>query len=66
MIIDCHGHFTNGPPKLGAWRKAQLAAIGDSASAPKPADLKITDDEIRALIERLRNKQLHESEAEPV
>jgi 4-oxalmesaconate hydratase len=51
VIIDCHGHFTNGPPNLSAWRKAQLASIDDPANAPKASDLKLTDDEIRVLIE---------------
>ncbi len=50
MIIDCHGHFTNGPPELPAWRKAQLAAIDDPAKMPGKSDLKISDDEIRTII----------------
>ena len=60
MIIDCHGHFTNGPPKLGAWRKQQLVAIDDPASAPKASDLKITDDEIRSLIQNGQLKMQRE------
>ncbi|MFM2289499.1 MAG: hypothetical protein RL684_2642, partial [Pseudomonadota bacterium] len=51
MIIDCHGHFTTAPPALRAWREKQLASADDPASSPKPSDLVITDDEIRAAIE---------------
>ncbi len=50
MIIDCHGHFTNGPPELPAWRKAQLNAIDDPSKMPVKSDLKISDDEIRSII----------------
>ena len=57
MIIDCHGHFTTAPPQLGDWRDRQVAAVGDPSSAPDPADLVITDDElqesIRASVRRL-------------
>ena len=51
MIIDCHGHFTTVPRTLHAWREKQLANINDPANTPKPGDLKISDDEIRAAIE---------------
>ncbi|KRF22285.1 amidohydrolase family protein [Phycicoccus sp. Soil802] len=51
MIIDCHGHYTTAPAPLEAWRNAQVAAIGGPGSAPDPAALRITDDEIRASIE---------------
>lgn len=52
MIIDCHGHFTTVPrATLFAWRDKQLAAVNDPANAPKPSDLKISDDEIRSAIE---------------
>src|SRR5215472_9061266 len=50
MIIDCHGHFTTAPKTLHAWRKRQLDAVNDAASAPKKSDLVITDDEIRSVI----------------
>ena len=46
MIIDCHGHFATAPPQLGDWRDRQVAAVGDPSSAPDPADLVITDDEL--------------------
>ena len=51
MIIDCHGHYTTAPPALEAWRKRQIAAIGDPARSPSRAALAITDDEIRASLE---------------
>ncbi len=52
MIIDCHGHYTTAPPQLEEWRKQQLAGEKDPASAPKPSDLKISDDELRESIEK--------------
>jgi 4-oxalmesaconate hydratase len=55
MIIDCHGHFTTAPQELHAWRKKQLAAVGDPANQPKPSDLQISDDQIR---EAITNGQL--------
>jgi 4-oxalmesaconate hydratase len=51
MIIDCHGHFTTSPKTLHAWRRKQLDGVQNPASAPRPSDLIITDDEIRAAIE---------------
>jgi 4-oxalmesaconate hydratase len=51
MIIDCHGHYTTAPPALEAWRKAQIAAIGDPSKTPSRASLSISDDEIRASLE---------------
>jgi 4-oxalmesaconate hydratase len=51
MIIDCHGHFTTAPKSLRDWRERQLACANDPANAPKKAELKITDDEIRSAIE---------------
>ena len=47
MIIDCHGHYTTAPKALEAWRNRQIAGIKDPAQAPKVADLKISDDELR-------------------
>ena len=52
MIIDCHGHFTTAPKTLHAWRKRQLDSIDDPANAPTPADLRISDDDIRDAIEQ--------------
>jgi len=60
MIIDCHGHFTTAPKTLHAWRKRQLDAINDAASAPEKSDLVITDDEIRAAIEGAQLKTQRE------
>ena len=51
MIIDCHGHYTTAPKALEAWRNRQIAGIKDPAQAPKVADLKISDDELRESIE---------------
>jgi 4-oxalmesaconate hydratase len=51
MIIDCHGHYTTAPKALEAWRNRQIAGIKDPAAAPKVAELKISDDELRESIE---------------
>ena len=51
MIIDCHGHYTTAPKALEAWRNRQIAGIKDPAQAPKVAELQISDDELRELIE---------------
>src|SRR6478609_6852844 len=51
MIIDIHGHYTTAPAALGVWRDRQVAALQDPALAPSPADLNISDDELRESIE---------------
>jgi 4-oxalmesaconate hydratase len=51
VIIDIHGHYTTAPKALEAWRNQQIAGLKDPAVAPKAADLKIGDDEIRETIE---------------
>jgi 4-oxalmesaconate hydratase len=51
MIIDCHGHFTTAPRSLHAWRARQVETADEPANAPRAADLKISDDEIRAAID---------------
>jgi len=51
LIIDCHGHYTTAPPALGAWRDQQIAGLNDPSAAPNPADLKISDDQLRESIE---------------
>ena len=51
MIIDIHGHYTTAPKALEAWRGRQVAALADPALAPSPADLRISDDELRESIE---------------
>jgi 4-oxalmesaconate hydratase len=51
LVIDCHGHYTTEPPELSAWRKQQIAAIGDPSQAPKPDALEISDDQLRQSVE---------------
>jgi 4-oxalmesaconate hydratase len=51
VIIDIHGHYTTAPKALEAWRGRQVAALADPALAPSPADLRISDDELRESIE---------------
>jgi 4-oxalmesaconate hydratase len=60
MIIDCHGHYTTAPPALEAWRKRQIAALDDPARSPRPEDLAIGDDEIRASLEGAQLKMQRE------
>jgi 4-oxalmesaconate hydratase len=50
MIIDCHGHFTTAPAQLEQWRNRQIAYANAAGEAPDPAELSITDDELRAAI----------------
>jgi 4-oxalmesaconate hydratase len=50
MIIDCHGHYTTAPAALEQWRNRQIASLTDPASAPAVAELRISDDELRASI----------------
>jgi 4-oxalmesaconate hydratase len=57
VIIDVHGHYTTAPKALEAWRTRQIAGITNPAEAPRVADLRITDDDIRATIEA---NQLHQ------
>jgi 4-oxalmesaconate hydratase len=51
VIIDCHGHYTTAPPQLEEWRNRQIAAFDEGSAAPDPADLVISNDDIRATIE---------------
>ncbi|MEO5671958.1 MAG: amidohydrolase family protein, partial [Ramlibacter sp.] len=51
LIIDCHGHYTTAPKALEDWRNRQIAGIKDASVMPKPAELKISDDELRESIE---------------
>ena len=60
MIIDCHGHYTTAPAAVEAWRKRQIAAIGDSAKAPKRSDLVVSDDELRASLENAQLRMQRE------
>lgn len=56
MIIDCHCHFTTVPQTLNAWRKKQLATDGQVS----PAELSISDDELRESLEGSQVRQLEE------
>ena len=49
MIIDCHGHYTTAPDALEAWRKRQILGIADPSQMPRVSELRISDDELRAL-----------------
>ncbi|MDR0259237.1 MAG: amidohydrolase family protein, partial [Comamonas sp.] len=60
MIIDVHGHYTTAPAALGHWRDLQMAAIKDPRNAPRAADLRISDDEIRETIENNQLKLMRE------
>ncbi|MFJ8002441.1 amidohydrolase family protein [Streptomyces sp. NPDC096310] len=51
MIIDCHGHYTTAPPALAEWRDRQIAGLTDPALAPDPAELRISDEELRRSVE---------------
>jgi 4-oxalmesaconate hydratase len=55
MIIDCHGHYTTAPKELQTYRDGQIAGLKDPAHVPAPAQLHISDDQIR---ESLENAQL--------
>src|SRR5690606_34846061 len=52
MIIDIHGHYTTAPKALEDWRNRQVAGLKDPSVAPKAAELKISDDDIRESIEK--------------
>ena len=51
MIIDCHGHYTTAPSDLRDYRAAQVEGLKDPSYEPIPADLGISDDEIRESLE---------------
>ena len=51
MIIDCHGHYTTAPSALRDYRAAQVEGLKDPSYEPIPADLGISDDEIRESLE---------------
>jgi len=50
MIIDCHGHYTTVPRKLHTWRDHQLAAVTAGSERPQPAELDVSDEEMRQSI----------------
>lgn len=60
LVIDCHGHYTTAPEALNDWRNAQIASVKSSAPAPKVADLKISDDDIRQTIEENQLKLMND------
>ena len=51
MIIDCHGHYTTAPTALRDYRAAQVEGLKEPGFEPLPADLGISDDEIRESLE---------------
>ena len=51
MNIDIHGHYTTAPKSLAAWRKRQIEAFDLDGSRVDPAELVISDDEIRESID---------------
>ena len=51
MIIDCHGHYTTAPTALRDYRAAQVEGLKKPGYEPLPADLGISDDEIRESLE---------------
>jgi 4-oxalmesaconate hydratase len=60
MIIDVHGHYTTAPAALGVWRDRQIASLDRSGPAPRAADLKISDAELRESIETNQLKRMKE------
>ena len=58
MIIDCHGHYTTAPQAHTSWRQAQKDAYAGGVAPPAyPA---ISDDEVRASIQRNQIKRMNE------
>ncbi|PLZ03541.1 4-oxalomesaconate hydratase [Burkholderia sp. WAC0059] len=60
MIIDIHGHYTTAPKALETWRQRQIAALGAAGAAPRPDELRISDDEIRESIETNQLRKMRE------
>jgi 4-oxalmesaconate hydratase len=56
MIIDCHGHYTTAPGELQKFRDAQIAGLEDPVQRPAAGDLRISDDQIRASLEKAQLK----------
>ena len=63
MIIDCHGHYTTAPEPHNKYREQQLAHF-KHPSSPPPADVAISDDEIRETIEKNQLKLIRERGAD--
>jgi 4-oxalmesaconate hydratase len=56
MIIDCHGHYTTAPSRLGLYRDAQKSALADDPlHVGEKGSIDISDDE---LAESLEGNQL--------
>jgi 4-oxalmesaconate hydratase len=52
MIIDCHGHYTTAPARLGEFREAQRTALAtDPDHVGEKGVVAIGDDEIRESLE---------------
>jgi len=56
MIIDCHGHYTTVPPGVRVFRALQISNMG----RPAKGAFNVTDDEIRATLEKGQIKLLDE------
>ena len=56
MIIDAHGHYTTVPPGVRVFRALQISNMG----RPKKGTVSISDDEIRASVEKGQLKLLNE------
>ena len=56
MIIDAHGHYTTVPGGLRVFRALQISQMGK----PAKAAVNISDDEIRASLEKGQLKLLDE------
>jgi 4-oxalmesaconate hydratase len=62
LVIDCHGHYTTAPDPHNAWRETQKAAF--KAGQPVGAYPDISDDQIRATIERNQLRLIRERGAD--
>jgi 4-oxalmesaconate hydratase len=56
MIIDCHGHYTTVPAGMRVFRALQISNMG----RPKKGTVTISDDEIRASLEKGQLRLLDE------
>src|SRR5262249_15057590 len=56
MIIDAHGHYTTVPPGVRVFRALQISNMG----RPKKTPLNVSDDEIRASLEKGQIRLLDE------
>ena len=56
MIVDAHGHYTTVPAEMRVFRALQISNMG----RPKKAAVNITDDQIRASLEKGQLRLLNE------